>query len=481
MVAVTDVAATGKRSPRVRGRPWSPARLAVDAALALLCGGVVWALLSRSLLLTAAPVAVGVLAAAVAALRSGSAPRRSALSAGAAASLVVSVLLSSPRIWAPDRTVASAFLLLAATCLASVDRGTASRNARLMTLVTATVLAVGPVWAIASGDAAVAPSTAFRTMAVALTAASVAASPPRPWRSSMWSLGLVAAAVAGADRFDARPIELLAITAVLALLLERWWRDADPIAHEEGWSAPSLVGGFRPHMIACGLMGGAAWVAAISGARSTAVVEAAGVGAVSLLALAGWQETIRELRRRVRSLERIAADVARRSQMDRLTGLPNRDAFEHRLGEEIERALRHRQPLALLFIDIDHFKSVNDSRGHAAGDDVLAAVAATLRAASRTIDFVARYGGEEFVVIAPATWSSDAVVLAGRLRGRVSALRPATVGSPLTISVGVAGLPEHAADAATLLLRADQALYESKRSGRDRTSVAGSTGVTARG
>ena len=135
--------------------------------------------------------------------------------------------------------------------------------------------------------------------------------------------------------------------------------------------------------------------------------------------------------------------------------------------------------MALCCVDVDHFKAVNDAHGHAVGDRRLAEVAQSLRSSARTIDVVCRYGGEE-VVIAPGTWSSDAVVLADRLRQRVSLLRPSGLGWPLTVSVGVAGLPEHTADGESLKRCADKALYEAKRARRDRTVTAPASGLTGR-
>jgi two-component system cell cycle response regulator len=175
--------------------------------------------------------------------------------------------------------------------------------------------------------------------------------------------------------------------------------------------------------------------------------------------------------RAARQLEQARLDLATRANVDPVTGLPNRRALDDRLAEEVERALRYKQPLSLCFIDLDHFKNVNDDRGHAAGDAALRQVGAVLRRTARSIDFVGRYGGEEFVVLVPGTWSEDAATLGERLRRAVAESsfdladnRPLR----LTISVGVAGLPEHALDAGSLNDSADKALYGAKRSGRNR-------------
>lgn len=167
--------------------------------------------------------------------------------------------------------------------------------------------------------------------------------------------------------------------------------------------------------------------------------------------------------------------LAQRASIDELTQLPNRSALLTRLEEELERFRRHRLPVSLIFIDVDHFKSINDRFGHAAGDEVLRAVGATLRGAVRFIDFVGRYGGEEFLVIAPSTAIADAVILAERLRVAVAEmpLPNANDGeSRLTISLGIAEHPSSATTPADLIDAADVAMYQSKREGRNRVSIA---------
>jgi len=138
---------------------------------------------------------------------------------------------------------------------------------------------------------------------------------------------------------------------------------------------------------------------------------------------------------------------------------------------EGSRALRYKQPLSLCFVDLDHFKSVNDDHGHGAGDDAQREVGSVLRRTARGIDFVGRFGGEEFVVLVPGTWSEDAATLGERLRRAVAENRFDIAGNRsvrLTISVGVAGLPEHALGPKSLSQCGDSALYNAKRAGRDR-------------
>lgn len=171
------------------------------------------------------------------------------------------------------------------------------------------------------------------------------------------------------------------------------------------------------------------------------------------------------------ALERAQADLQRQAMIDPVTELPNRRALMERLGQEVERALRYTDPLSVCFVDIDRFKTINDSHGHQAGDLVLREVGNLLRRSARAVDFVGRYGGEEFVIVLPETWSDDALVMAERTRRLVHGHRftlPNGEAIRLSISIGIAGLPEHASDLPTLLERADRALYAAKAGGRNR-------------
>jgi diguanylate cyclase (GGDEF)-like protein len=181
-------------------------------------------------------------------------------------------------------------------------------------------------------------------------------------------------------------------------------------------------------------------------------------------------------RKRVRTLIDSTERLERLANVDMLTDLPNRAALEIRLDEEMERAARYGQPMSVCFVDIDHFKRVNDLYGHSAGDSVLRRIAGCLQLTARSIDFVGRYGGEEFVIIAPGTWSADALVLAERIRGQVGKLAvDAVSGEPidLSVSIGIAGFPEHADTLDILMERADAALYQSKANGRNRVTLWG--------
>lgn len=172
--------------------------------------------------------------------------------------------------------------------------------------------------------------------------------------------------------------------------------------------------------------------------------------------------------------------LARYAQQDYLTGLFNRRYLDERLGREIARARREGQPLSVCMVDVDHFKSYNDTLGHLAGDDCLRAVARALtQDTMRPGDVVSRYGGEEFVLVLAATGERGARVVAERARAAVEALRLPHPVSPLgvvTVSLGVATcLPSREGGApgmASLLRAADEALYAAKHAGRNRTAAA---------
>jgi two-component system cell cycle response regulator len=172
------------------------------------------------------------------------------------------------------------------------------------------------------------------------------------------------------------------------------------------------------------------------------------------------------------------AEAERLSVTDPLTGAWNYRYFGRRFEQEIERSRRFGRVLALLMIDLDHFKAVNDRHGHQRGDDVLVEFAGRVTGSVRDIDTFARYGGEEFVLILPETNLEGGLAVAEKLRRATRATpfaaRPGTdQGVGLTISIGVACFPEHASDAEALLRASDDALYEAKVQGRDRVVAAG--------
>ena len=160
---------------------------------------------------------------------------------------------------------------------------------------------------------------------------------------------------------------------------------------------------------------------------------------------------------------------------DPLTGLSNRRFVLTQLAGVVSAARRHGRPLSIAIVDIDHFKAVNDEHGHAAGDAVLAAVAASMRAHIRAEDQLGRLGGEEFLALLPDVDAAAAAAAGEKLRAEVAALAVEHEGTELavTISVGWANWDGEAPE--ELLRRADAALYEAKRAGRDRVEGAPAT------
>ena len=211
-----------------------------------------------------------------------------------------------------------------------------------------------------------------------------------------------------------------------------------------------------------------------------------------------------ELEARVKSLLRIKAlqeelakaneSLLRMSQVDGLTGVDNRRHIEERLTEMFDHAARLNEPLAVVMCDVDHFKSVNDTHGHQAGDAVLRQVADVLRHTAREIDRVGRYGGEEFLVLLPGANLQDAVAFAERVRQAIADREFAYDGGSVrrTLSAGTSAWPHpEIRHQEALVKAADEALYVAKESGRNRVvayqssefraHVRGEAGVAERG
>jgi diguanylate cyclase (GGDEF)-like protein len=170
-----------------------------------------------------------------------------------------------------------------------------------------------------------------------------------------------------------------------------------------------------------------------------------------------------------------------RAATDGLTGLPNKRAVADALNRMFAQATTTRAPLALLLLDLDHFKQVNDQRGHPVGDQVLANVGAVLRSTLRPEDFAGRSGGEEFMVLLPGTEASAALGIAERVRAAIGEIQVPGTDVEVTTSIGVAGFPEHAGTPDRLERLADAALYLAKRQGRNRVELAEAAAVDAAG
>jgi putative two-component system response regulator len=193
-----------------------------------------------------------------------------------------------------------------------------------------------------------------------------------------------------------------------------------------------------------------------------------------------FEARTRRLLRLKRSLDQLNTrcdQALQQAATDSLTGLYTHGFMRETLAKELERAERYGHPYSTIFADIDHFKQVNDRFGHAAGDQVLRAVADALRGLMRQSDTLVRYGGEEFVALLPNTNGDDATVLAERMRTTVAALQLPIEGAStvrVTISLGVASFPDDARDGKSLVQLGDAAMYLAKRSGRNRTIACGS-------
>jgi diguanylate cyclase (GGDEF)-like protein len=179
----------------------------------------------------------------------------------------------------------------------------------------------------------------------------------------------------------------------------------------------------------------------------------------------------------IAGLESDNHQLHRLAYLDGLTQIPNRRQFDQQLMQEWQRLKREQSPLALVFCDVDYFKSYNDTYGHQLGDDCLCAIATSIAAnARRPSDLVARYGGEEFVILLPNTDLPGAIEVAQSMRSQVHRLRiphrSSEVRAFVTMSFGAASaIPTETTTAEELLELADQALYQAKRSGRDRIST----------
>lgn len=183
-----------------------------------------------------------------------------------------------------------------------------------------------------------------------------------------------------------------------------------------------------------------------------------------------------ELRANQRALTAALATNERQATIDELTGLFNRRVLMERLIVEVERARRFGSALTVLMLDIDHFKRINDSFGHAMGDAVLRNIGTIIRGKVRQVDIAGRYGGEEFCILLPETPQAGGLTFAEALRSAIEQFENVPGNSSLstTASFGLATLnPDDELDATTVLKAADDALYRAKRNGRNRVECAG--------
>ena len=178
------------------------------------------------------------------------------------------------------------------------------------------------------------------------------------------------------------------------------------------------------------------------------------------------------------ALARMGERQRREAQLDSLTGCCNRRSFEELFHKEAERSRRLGRGIAVLFVDLDHFKSINDRYGHGVGDVVLQQAARRIEKALRESDLLFRWGGEEFVALLPHTGPSEVAGVAERVRAALAERSLLPVGNEelaVTASIGGAAAAELPTAPADLLRRADQALYEAKRAGRNRVVQAALT------
>lgn len=184
------------------------------------------------------------------------------------------------------------------------------------------------------------------------------------------------------------------------------------------------------------------------------------------------QARLNEMEQEASQARQIIEEHKRRATHDGLTGLPNRDAYQQRLDEELTRKARYGGPLTMVIADVDHFKRINDNYGHLAGDKVLQLLAKAMRKSIRDVDFIGRYGGEEFVMLMPETNAEEALAAMEKLRTKVenSPFNFRKERVPITMSFGISEF-NSMEDGETVFERADKALYQAKAEGRNRCIV----------
>ena len=304
----------------------------------------------------------------------------------------------------------------------------------------------------------------------------------RPWLRAQWAILLVTVALSWMAALSAAWVP-----ARIGVVAALWggiylWVARDVWRHLDG----TLRRHWRPIYIAplvlAGVMLQARTLRAVLSPESVAVeveqntVLSVGSSLAGLMAALLLQMTLVGL-----VVTRLVDRLERLSRFDTLTGLLNRRAIDELLAQEEQRARRLNGRLAVLMIDIDHFKRINDSQGHAVGDRALQHLSAVMRSQLREIDHLARWGGEEFLALLPATSAAEALVMAERLGDRVRSLPLVNNDTRLALSasIGVAEWLGPDDSVQRLLERADAALYDAKRNGRDQVRSAGRIGAVA--
>ena len=184
------------------------------------------------------------------------------------------------------------------------------------------------------------------------------------------------------------------------------------------------------------------------------------------------ESKVAHLEQNANELEHLNTRLSYLANRDALTKLYNRRYFLDAFHREFDRSKRHGRIFSLLFMDLDHFKQYNDTKGHPAGDDLLSGLAELITKTSRNTTIAARYGGEEFILLVPETPKDGAHIFAERLRKSIEDYpfrgRESQPLGRVTLSIGVSTFPEDGSDCETLIARADEAMYKAKANGRNR-------------
>src|SRR3954447_17039007 len=201
------------------------------------------------------------------------------------------------------------------------------------------------------------------------------------------------------------------------------------------------------------------------------LVVAIALGAALIAGSLAWRLAVRGTRRIEARMAAERAQFEALAHEDSLTGLPNKRAFDNRLNTELRRAAREYYPVALVVLDLDRFKQINDTWGHPVGDEALVKLAQHIEAELRAGDLCGRVGGDEFVLALVRADAHSAERVLGRLRTALEAVSVGPAGERLAFSAGIAEFPRHASTREALLECADSALYWGKANGRGRATV----------